>query len=378
MINLPGIVTKLNSKLKNYYRKFLCFCVDLGLIKKNLTPISFICEKRHWAIYWEGIGISSKINKNLNKPIVTITHKVHSVKSPIIHFGSQYMWEIWRQNIPKNSKVIVNFFHGKPDDGPEISNHIKDFVKNHRQIDMIVVSNSISQNRLISWGIPEEKIVKIYIGVDSKIFKLRSSQEKLNAKNYLGFNSDEYVIGSFQKDGVGWGRGSKPKLIKGPDIFVKTILEVSKFMEVSVLLTGPSRGYIISALEKAGIRYKYFKVDNYLEMPVYYHALDLYLITSREEGGPKGLIEAIASSVPVISTPVGMSVDLLPKIVNSKVTKSFEVNELVVDILNLRDNINCSSSEKSMSEVIKQVDYEVVATHYMDKVYKRLDENLGT
>jgi len=39
-------------------------------------------------------------------------------------------------------------------------------------IDIIVVSNSLSQNRLISWGIPEDKLVKIYIGVDSKIFKL--------------------------------------------------------------------------------------------------------------------------------------------------------------------------------------------------------------
>ena len=93
------------------------------------------------------------------------------MRSPIIHFGSQYMWEIWRGNIPKDSKVIVNFFHGKPEDGPEVLKHIEDFVKNHRLIDIIVVSNSISQSRLISWGVPEDKIVKIYIGVDSKIFK---------------------------------------------------------------------------------------------------------------------------------------------------------------------------------------------------------------
>ena len=29
--------------------------------------------------------------------------------------------------------------------------------------------------------------------------------------------------GSFQKDGDGWGRGNNPKLIKGPDIFIKTV-----------------------------------------------------------------------------------------------------------------------------------------------------------
>ena len=163
---------------------------------------------------------------------MNVTHKVHSVRSPIIHFGSQYMWEIWREIIPKDSKVVVNFFHGKPEDGPEVSKHIEDFIKNHRMIDIIVVSNSISQNRLISWGIPEDKLVKIYIGVDSKIFKLHENQEKLKARSYLGFNSDEYVIGSFQKDGIGWGSGSQPKLIKGADIFAKTIQELAKFINV--------------------------------------------------------------------------------------------------------------------------------------------------
>jgi len=364
------------SYLKFIYRKILYFFVSVGLIKKNLTPISFICEKKHWAIYWEGVGISNEINKNLSKPIINVTHKVHSVRSPIIHFGSQYMWEIWRENIPKDSKVIVNFFHGKPEDGPEVLKHIKDFVKNYRMIDIIVVSNSISHDRLISWGIPEEKIVKIYIGVDSKIFKLPNKQEKSKARRNLGFNSDEFVVGSFQKDGIGWRSGNKPKLIKGPDIFIETIQELAKYINVSVLLTGPSRGYVISALEKAGIKFKYFTVDNYLDMPLYYHALDLYLITSREEGGPKGLIEALCSSVPVVSTPVGMCVDLLPEIENCSVTTSFEPGELAEHILNSRNNPHKLSSELSLAKITCQIDYEVIGTQYMSKVYKRVQESL--
>ena len=38
-----------------------------------------------------------------------------------------------------------------------------------------------------------------------------------------------------------------------------------------------------------------------------YHALDIYLITSREEGGPMGLLESIACGTPVASTNVGMA-----------------------------------------------------------------------
>jgi glycosyltransferase involved in cell wall biosynthesis len=376
VINLLRAVKKIVSHLKFFYRKILCVCVNIGLIKKNLTPISFICEKKQWAIYWEGVGISNEINKNLSQPIIIVTDKVYSVKSPIIHFGSQYMWEIWRDLIPKDSKVIVNFFHGKPEDGPEVLKHIQDFVNNHSRIDIIVVSNSISQNRLISWGISEDKIVKIYIGVDSKIFRSGGKQEKLKARKHLGFEPKEYVIGSFQKDGIGWGSGARPKLIKGPDIFVKTILELAKHINVAVLLTGPSRGYVVSGLQKAGIKFKYFKVDSYLNMPIYYHALDLYLITSREEGGPKGLVEALASSIPVISTPVGMSPDLLPKIENCGVTDKFEINELVKHILNSRENSKSFPSNLSMTKVTRQIDYEVIAKQYSSEVYKRINRKL--
>jgi glycosyltransferase involved in cell wall biosynthesis len=376
VINLLQSLKILVRYFKFIYRKILCTCVHIGLIKKNFTPISFICEKHHWAIYWEGVGISNEINKNLSQPIITVTHKAYSVKSPIIHFGSQYMWEVWRDCIPKDSKVIVNFFHGKPEDGPEALKHIQDFVNNHSRINMIIVSNSISQNRLISWGIPEDKIVKIYIGVDSKIFKSGGKQGKSKARKLLGFNSEEYVIGSFQKDGVGWGSGARPKLIKGPDIFVKTILELAKHINVAVLLTGPSRDYVVSRLQKAGIKFKYFKVDNYLNMPIYYHALDLYLITSREEGGPKGLVEALASSVPVISTPVGMCPDLLLRIENCSVTDNFETNELVKHILNSRKNSKSSSSRIRMAKVTTQIDYEVIATQYLSKVYRRINKKL--
>lgn len=376
MLSITKVAISTKDSSKIYYRKILYFLVSLGIIKKNQIPISFICEKKHWAVYWEGVGISTVINKRVSKPVVKVTHKVHAVRSPIIHFGSQYMWEIWREIIPKDSKVVVNFFHGKPEDGPEVSKHIEGFIKNHRMIDIIVVSNSILQNRLISWGIPEDKLVKIFIGVDSKIFKLHEKQEKLNAKNYLGFNSDEYVIGSFQKDGIGWGSGSQPKLIKGADIFAKTIKELAKFINVSVLLTGPSRGYIISELKNAGIKFKHFNVDNYLDMPLYYHALDLYLITSREEGGPKGLLEAISSSVPVVSTPVGMSLDLLPEIENCSVTTSFEANELAEHILRAKDNLNSLSSKLTMAKLVNQLDYEVIATQYTNLVYKRIYKKL--
>ena len=46
-------------------------------------------------------------------------------------------------------------------------------------------------------------------------------------------------------------------------------------------------------------------VESREELAKCYHALDIYLVTSREEGGPMALMESMSSHVPVVSTRVG-------------------------------------------------------------------------
>ena len=60
-----------------------------------------------------------------------------------------------------------------------------------------------------------------------------------------------------------------------------------------------------------------------------YHALDLYLMTSREEGGPMALMESMASGVPVVATSVGMAPDLIVDGVTGGLAASEDVEGLV-------------------------------------------------
>ena len=39
--------------------------------------------------------------------------------------------------------------------------------------------------------------------------------------------------------------------------------------------------------------------------------MDLYLVTSRDQGGPKAILECKATGVPIVSTRVGMAQDLI-------------------------------------------------------------------
>jgi glycosyltransferase involved in cell wall biosynthesis len=121
-----------------------------------------------------------------------------------------------------------------------------------------------------------------------------------------------FIVGSFQKDGVGWGEGLEPKLIKGPDVFVATLERVRQAIpELVVLLTGPARGYVRRELDQRGIPYEHLLLSSRDELAVAYHALDAYLVTSRQEGGPKAMFEATAAGAPLVTTRVGQALELL-------------------------------------------------------------------
>jgi glycosyltransferase involved in cell wall biosynthesis len=64
-------------------------------------------------------------------------------------------------------------------------------------------------------------------------------------------------------------------------------------------------------LDALGVPYRHLYLSRQAEVAPLYHALDLYLIASRQEGGPKALLEAMASGVPVVTTRVGQAMDLV-------------------------------------------------------------------
>jgi glycosyltransferase involved in cell wall biosynthesis len=78
-----------------------------------------------------------------------------------------------------------------------------------------------------------------------------------------------------------------------------------------VLLTGPARGYVKNGLERLRIPFRHALVSGPGAMGECYQALDAYVVSSRDEGGPKAVLEAMACGVPLITTRVGQAVDLV-------------------------------------------------------------------
>ena len=114
------------------------------------------------------------------------------------------------------------------------------------------------------------------------------------------------------KDGVGWGDGAEPKLIKGPDVLLAAVERLREVVpELAVLLTGPARGYVAAGLERLGVPFRHVLLPDLDAVADAYRALDVCLVASRDEGGPKAVLESMATGVPIVTTRVGQAADLV-------------------------------------------------------------------
>lgn len=370
--------------LKNLLRPLRAYTTSLpwklaaacGLYQGKGTPVSFVIENANWAIRWVGEHIRDEIEA-LAPSTVSTTTEPQRLAYRLVHFGSQYMWLTWGEHMSRSNRYVVSFFHGKHSDGSEASRHIDQFLRSVPRLSTIITGASLIEQRLLAWGVPREKLVRIPIGVDTRLFQPPTPEQKQCARVKLGIPDNAVVVGSFQKDGVGWDDGMEPKLIKGPDIFLRAIKHLVNELPVVVLLTGPARGFVKRGLSRLGVPFIHRYVKSHAELVECYHALDLYFVTSREEGGPMGLMESMASGVPVVSTAVGMAPDLIVNGLTGGLVESEDadgVAEKALHILSLSESRHDKLKDHALNAV-KICDWRVVGRQHLEEVYLPLLEN---
>jgi len=240
-------------------------------------------------------------------------HWLKETKNQAVFYASQFklLSDNWRH---LSHRVALAYFHGRPGtlDTPEFDQCYKKLCQYHNHIHRIQVSHTEIRDVVLSSGIAPEKVFLIPIGINLAYFHMQTPESRIKARLAYGIPESAVVIGSFQKDGVGWDEGLEPKLIKGPDVFLKTV-EILKLRipQLFVLLSGPARGYVKCGLERLGVPYCHYFLKHYIEVAQLFQVLDVYIVSSRQEGGPKAILEAMASGVPLVTTRVGQAMDIV-------------------------------------------------------------------
>jgi glycosyltransferase involved in cell wall biosynthesis len=200
-------------------------------------------------------------------------------------------------------RLGLSYFHGRPGTPgyPEFDRAYDALKLSAWRIDRVQVTHEEMREAVLGAGVPPERVFKIPIGIDLEHFELRPKR-----------NGPSFVIGSFVKDGVGMNDGLEPKLLKGPDIFVAVVARLrERIPDLSVMLTGPARGYVRRELDRLGVPHRHRLLSSRDELGRVYGEVDVCLVTSRQEGGPKSALESMASGVPFVSTRVGQAAELV-------------------------------------------------------------------
>jgi len=216
--------------------------------------------------------------------------------------------------LDSSHRLATAYLHGRPGTAgfPEFDHALETLGRRHDRITRIQVTHAEMQELVLSAGVAPERVFRIPIGIDLEHFPLTTPELRAEARADVGLPETAFVVGSFQKDGVGWGDGLEPKLVKGPDVLVAALGWLRAYApELHVLLTGPARGYVRQELERIGVPYRHVLARSRAELSRAYHALDVYVVSSRQEGGPKAVLEAMAAGVPLVSTRVGQAQDFV-------------------------------------------------------------------
>ena len=160
-------------------------------------------------------------------------------------FNADILWVIapWAINQDKlhkknKKKIVYSIYH--VEDTSEESIELAQLRKIEEFVDAFHVISI--ETKEILMRLTTKPIYFLPLWVNQNIWFEKDNKSEIRKK--YGFNSKQYLIGSFQRDTEGSDLVS-PKLVKGPDIFLEIVNKLyEKNKNISIVLTGTRRQYI--------------------------------------------------------------------------------------------------------------------------------------
>lgn len=269
----------------------------------------------------------------------------------------------------KNYKQITTLRNYVYDDFPKKFGLIKGTIMAKLQLKSIKkIDETIACSKSLS-NIYKEKlnlnIDYIQNGVDTSYYEKVSKKQKIENRNELNFSDDDFI---FIYTGQFIERKNIPFLL---DCFLEFY---SNNMKIKLILLGD--GPLLDELKNI---YKnnniifYGNVDN---VNYYLKASDVYISTSKSEGLPNGVLESLATGIPVILSDIPQHKEIIN--LNDKagfIYKQDDKNDLI-KCFNLVTSSNLEDlSNESRKLIEKNLSAKSMSNKYQNK-YKKIIEGI--
>lgn len=279
-----------------------------------------------------------------------------------IHCMNESSIELFRNYDPKSLPAIATWIHHVTEWSPQHQLSIE------RSAAITVCTEGWKQN--LEQRVPKAPpITVVPHGVDLNFFRRKSV-----APGAFGIPPDRLVVGFIGSKGSDHDGGRK-----GTDILFEVLRRAAtQVPNLHLLLCGPGWELELDALKALGINATATGYISKSDLPSLYSALDVYLLTSRVEGGPCTVFESMACETAVVSTRVGAVPELIIDRVNGCSAAINDVDSLTAAIVML-----AQSPEKrrliaaSGRETVSKVPWSV-ALNPLEPVYDSLVRSART
>ena len=320
-------------------------------------------QKRIFVIGDDNIGWSIShdryhLLRALNQLNVNLTK--NPFMADIIYCVWWNLLDSWKYRFFRHKRIIATVTNDLVHQ-TKILNRIKSMV------DIWVCANKKQMETLLSEGVQGENIKYSPFYVDESVFKSNNLNKLEIAKSLdidYGLIDGKILIGNFQRDSLGTDL-TKPKWQKDPDLLI-SVLKTLNSEDYLLVLAGPRRHYIIKQCEKYTIPYLFvgslppvkggaddIRVNtlSLQKINMLYNVIDIYMVSSKSEGGPKAVIESVLTKTSILSTKVGMAPDLLePFVLYDTKDEALEKIKMLTENAILRDKL-ISKNYENMARV---------------------------
>ncbi len=188
------------------------------------------------------------------------------------------------------------------------------------------VSNHTREELARFEGIPESRIEVVHNGYDLPFVPGDADRREVRAS--LGLDDDTPVI----------GMASRLEWQKGHDLFVAAMpLILARMPSARAVIVGggSKEGEIREQIRRLGLEGKIHLTGVRPDVPRFMAAFDLFVMTSNFEGMPIAALEAMAVSLPIVSTAVGGVPEVVEDGVTGRLVEGREPAKLAAQVVEL-------------------------------------------